>query len=209
MLRFDHMTVLAPSLEEGTEYLGALLEIELINGSIHRDMGTHNRRVRLGETCYLEVIAVDPNAPLPSIPRWFGLDRTDAVRADWSDGLRLKGWVARTKGIDLVLKSHARHLGEKKWLENDFYFAVPPGGGLPMEGALPSVIDMGDQPATATGLEDQGVRLKEFVLEHPSPAQIKALYEELGIVDGPNVSEGKRPRFYAFLETSGGEKLLQ
>lgn len=49
MLRFDHMTVIAPTLEEGIEYVSNCLEIDLINGTTHTDMGTHNRRVKLGE----------------------------------------------------------------------------------------------------------------------------------------------------------------
>lgn len=106
------MTVIAPTLEEGIEHVSACLEIELINGTTHTDMGTYNRRVKLGEDCYLEVIAINPHAPSPSGPRWFGLDQVEAVRAEWSNGSRLRGWVARTNDIDAVLMSHCQLLGE-------------------------------------------------------------------------------------------------
>jgi hypothetical protein len=40
-------------------------------------MGTHNRLLKLGEGFYLELIAIDPQAPPPGRPRWFGLDRLE------------------------------------------------------------------------------------------------------------------------------------
>jgi Glyoxalase-like domain len=208
MLQFDHMTVIAPTLDEGIAHVSACLDIDLINGTTHTDMGTHNRRVKLGADCYLEVIAINPDAPSPRGPRWFGLDEAEAVRADWSNGLRLRGWVARTNDIDKVLTSHGQLLGPKKWLDSDFHFSVPPDGRLPMGGALPSVIDLGDHPPTATILEDQGVRLREFVLEHPVPSQIISLYDDMGIINPPKVRKGERLSFSAVLETPRGLKVL-
>ena len=209
MLQFDHMTVIAPTLDEGIEHVRACLEINLINGATHSDMGTHNKRVKLGADCYLEVIAINPDAPSPNGPRWFGLDQAEVVRSDWSNGSRLKGWVARTNDIDTVLMSHGHFLGSKKWLENDFYFSVLPDGALPMGGVLPCVIDVGDQPPTATSLEDQGVRLREFVLEHPSPSKIIALYNEMGITKPPKIREGEHLSYSALLDTPSGLKVLR
>lgn len=40
----------------------------------HPQFGTHNRCLGMEDGIYLEVIAVDPEAPPPSRPRWFGLD---------------------------------------------------------------------------------------------------------------------------------------
>jgi Glyoxalase-like domain len=209
MLRFDHMTVIAPTLEEGVDHLRVCLGIDLINSNTHSDMGTHNRRVKLGPDCYLEVIAVNPLAPAPASPRWFGLDQRDAVRSDWSSGFRLKGWVARTRDIDAVLASHGALFGSKRWLDDDFYFSVPPDGGLPMGGVLPSLIEADEDSLTATTLQDQGVRLREFVLEHPTPASVKDLYEAIGITHAPTVIEGRRIGFYARFDTPSGEKILR
>lgn len=203
------MTVIAPTLEEGIEYVSACLEIELINGTSHTDMGTHNRRVKLGEDCYLEVIAVNPNAPSSSGPRWFGLDQAEAVRSEWSKGSRLRGWVARTDDIDNVLISHGHLLGSKKWLDNHFSFSVPLDGGLPMGGILPSIIDVGNSPFTAMSLGDQGVRLREFVLDHPNPSEIISLYNEIGITNPPIVRKGECLCFSAVLDTPSGLKVLK
>lgn len=208
MLRFDHMTMIAPTLEEGIAYLEERLGIGLENDATHRDMGTHNRRIRLGDDVYLEVIAVDPGAPSPTPPRWFGLDRAEDVRAAWSSGLRLRGFVARTHDMDTVLARHGLLLGEKRWLDNGYHFAVRPDGDLPMDGALPGVIDLGGKPPTATRLSDQGVRLKDFVLEHPEPSEIQALYEELGIEAAPRVVHAPQMRYRATLDTPSGERTI-
>lgn len=209
MIQFDHISIIAPSLEEGIDYVHACLDIELINGNTHIDMGTHNKRVKLGPECYLEIIAINPDAPPPPGPRWFGFDKMEAIISDWSKGVRLKGWVARTNNIDEILRTHGHLLGEKKWLDHHFYFSVLPDGALPMGGILPSIIDIGDDLPTATSLVDQGLRLIEFVLEHPDPARIIALYKEIGIISPPKVIEGPNPRFRAMIDTPGGLKILR
>lgn len=209
MLQFDHITMIAPTLEEGIQHLSACLEIDLINGATHIDMGTHNRRVRLGSDCYLEVIAVDPQATMPDHPRWFGLDRTEEVRSKWLNGARLRGWVARTSDIDRVLRTHGSLLGSKKWLDDHFHFSVPDSGDLPMDGVLPSVIDVGDSPPTAESLEDQGIRLQSFILSHPNPSDVLALYEKLEIINPPTVVKGDRIGFSATVATSNGTRVLR
>jgi len=208
MLQFDHLTIVAPSLDEGIEHLRSSLDIDALNGATHVDMGTHNRRVRLGERFYLEIIAMDPAAPPPKGPRWFGLDQAKAVRSNWSEGFRLGAWGARTYDIDKVLTAHGQLLGTKRWLENAFYFSVLSDGELPMGGALPCVIDDGDAPLTSRGLIDQHVRLREFVIEHPQPAEILSLYDALRIVEPPRVTKGQRLRLSALLDTPSGLKVL-
>ncbi|WP_350333344.1 VOC family protein [Coralliovum pocilloporae] len=203
------MTVIAPTLGEGIDYVGDCLGISLINGASHIDMGTHNRRVRLGTDCYLEVIAIDADAQSPMTPRWFGLDQVDTVRSDWAEGRRLRGWVARTRDMENLLSAHGQYLGQKRWLENDFYFAVPEDGSLPMDGVLPSVIDMGDEPPTAAGLEDQGIRLLEFVLEHPEPSRVLALYSAMDVINPPKVRQGDSPAYFAQFDTPRGIRTLR
>lgn len=210
MLQFDHMTIIAPTLTEGIEHVAACLGTDLVNGTTHVDMGTHNRRVKLGASCYLEVIAIDPSSPPPNRPRWFGLDHAEAIRSAWSNGLRLRAWVARTNDIDTVLKSYSPILGSKTWLDDHYNFSVLPNGDLPLGGVLPSIIDVGDNPPTAVGLEDQGIHLREFVLEHPDPPTIISLYKEIGIVDPPTVIEGDRIALSALISTpNGGEIILR
>lgn len=208
MLQFDHLTLTAPSLAEGIAHLTALLGIELGNAAKHKDMATHNRRVRLGADIYLEVVASAPDATPKGGPRWFGLDRVDEVRAAWDGGFRLRGWVARTDDIDAVLADHGRLLGTKRRLDDSYDFSVPVDGGLPLGGVLPSVIDLGGKGPTAERLVDQGIRLRSFVLEHPDPHEVSRLYEALGVGGAPRVARGERMRYVAEVETPAGVVVL-
>jgi hypothetical protein len=211
MLQLDHLSIIAPSLEEGVAHVRACLDIDVPFGRVHRDMGTHNHLLRLGDDGYLEVIAVDPGAPVPQHPRWFGLDDSRDVRNAWERGHRLRGWVARTDDIDAVLRTHESVLGRKTRLTSGqiiYHFAIPPGGALPLNGVAPSVIDRGGRPPSIAAMPDLGARLRSFVLEHPQPDDVTALYAKLGIANPPRVMMGHHIRYRAEIETPRGVKHL-
>jgi hypothetical protein len=63
MLSFDHLAIGAETLDEGVEAVEAALGVPLAPGGGHPAMGTHNRLLSLGPGEYLEVIAIDPDAP--------------------------------------------------------------------------------------------------------------------------------------------------
>jgi glyoxalase-like protein len=87
----DHLVVTAPSLADGADYIRRELGVEMQPGGEHPLMGTHNLLLKLGDATYLEVLAVNPDAPRPRGPRWFGLDHvTEAA---------LAAWVARVEDI--------------------------------------------------------------------------------------------------------------
>src|SRR5450830_698760 len=90
----DHITVTAPTLEAGAEFVRQALGIVPQAGGEHPRMGTHNLLLRLGDSAFLEVIAPNPVAPRPDRPRWFGLDHPAVLREP-----RLATWVARTDDL--------------------------------------------------------------------------------------------------------------
>jgi len=55
----DHITLTAPSLAAGVEYVHQTLGVMPQVGGEHPRMGTHNYFLRLGQTVYLEIIAVN------------------------------------------------------------------------------------------------------------------------------------------------------
>lgn len=172
MPALDHLTVIAPTLADGVAHVRACLGIDMPFGRQHPDMGTHNHLLKLGEDVYLEVIAIDPTAPTPAHPRWFGLDDQHAVRAAWESGQRLRGWVARTQQMDALLAQHGSLLGRKTQLSAGtappYFFAIPPGGALPLAGVAPSVIDRGTRPPPIAAMPDLGARLLRFTIGHRS-----------------------------------------
>jgi hypothetical protein len=174
-------------------------------------MGTYNHLLQLGDTVYLEIVALDPEADGPGRPRWFGLDDQKKVRSDWDEGRRLRGWVARTDAIDAIIAGHRGIFGEKVPLpavNSSFDFAIPDDGSLPLDGAAPSIIDRRGKPRSMATIADLGARLRSFTLEHPDPAAVEALYRAMSVDRPPTIDRGSKLRYHAQIETPTGLKEL-
>lgn len=211
MLQLDHITVVAPDLAEGVAHVRACLDLDVPFGQRHGYMGTHNHLLQLGGAVYLEIVALDPDAAHPGRPRWFGLDDRNDVRQAWDDGRRLRGWVSRVDGIDAVLTGRQAIFGRKVALppvESSFDFAIPDDGSLPLDGAMPSLIDRRGKPRAMTGMADLGARLRSLVLAHPEPDRIAKLYDELAIDRPPEIVTGAEVRYLARIETPTGLREL-
>ncbi len=211
ILKLDHITVIAPTLDEGVSHVLNCLGLAVQFGTHHDYMGTHNHRLNLGNKIYLEIVALDPAGIKPARPRWFGLDNQDKVKSDWSQGRRLRGWVANTRDIDSVISSHPSIFGEKIPLPTivpTFDFSIPADGSLPLDGAAPSMIDHRGDLAFLDTIPDLGARLHSIALEHPNPIAIGKMYRELEIIDPPAIKLGSKVSYSARIETPTGLKEL-
>lgn len=211
MLTLDHLTVIAPTLAEGVAHIRDCIDLDVPFGQRHVYMGSHNHLLQLGDTTYLEIVALDPDGVQPGRARWFGLDDQAQVRRDWDAGRRLRGWVARTDGIDEALKGREPIFGRKVALPTDapaFDFAIPDDGSLPWGGAAPSLIDRRGKARSMATIADLGARLRGFSLEHPEAEAIAALLRELRAERAPVVTHGSALRYRAQIETPGGLREL-
>ena len=98
MAEIDHIVIGARTLEEGAAYVAAHLGARPGPGGQHAGIGTHNLLLGLGSQVYLEVIAPDPDQPMPAHPRPFDLD-DPGVKLMLEAEPRLIGWVARTPAL--------------------------------------------------------------------------------------------------------------
>lgn len=211
MLYLDHLTVIAPDLAEGVAHVRACLDLDVPFGQRHGYMGTHNHLLQLGGSVYLEIVALDPAALSPGRPRWFDLDDAKNIRAAWDEGRRLRSWVARCDGIDAVLMGRQAIFGRKvalPFVDPVFDFAIPEDGALPLDGAAPSLIDRRGKPRAMDQMPDLGARLRGFTLEHPEPAAIAALYDDLAIDRPPAIMPGPALRYRARIDTPAGMREL-
>ena len=68
----DHLVIAADSLEQGSAWCERTLGAKPVAGGRHALMGTHNLLLQLSSTAfervYLEIIAIDPDAPAPGRP---------------------------------------------------------------------------------------------------------------------------------------------
>jgi hypothetical protein len=207
LLKLDHLTVIAPTLAEGISHVQNCLDLDVPFGTRHDYMGTHNHRLQLGNSVYLEIVALDPEGTEPVRSRWFGLDNQEKVRSDWNEGRRLRGWVANTQAMDFVLSTHGAILGDKVPLPTmnpTFDFTIPNDGSLPLDGAAPSIIDHRGDPTAMASIPDLGARLRSLTLEHPNPTAIETLYRELSIEHPPVIIQAPKVRFRAVIETPTG-----
>lgn len=211
MLKLDHLTVIAPTLAEGVAHVRACLDLDVPFGQRHLYMGTHNHLLQLGDMTYLEIVALDPEGESPGRRRWFGLDDQAKVRADWEGGRRLRAWVARTDAIGDVVAGRETIFGETVPLpqvDSTFDFAIPVDGSLPLDGAVPSLIDRRGKPRSMATIADLGARLISFSLEHPDPDAISVLYQEFDIDRPPPITHGPRLRYRARIGTHAGVREL-
>ena len=211
MLKLDHITVIAPTLADGVLHVRDCLGLDVPFGTRHDYMGTHNHRVQLGNSVYLEIVALDPDGIAPPRPRWFGLDNQETIRADWNEGRRFRGWVASTVDIDGENANHRGAFGDKVSLpfsDPEFDFSIPPDGTLPMDGAYPSLIDHRDNPTSMAEIPDLGARLVSTTLERPDPRALRPVYRELAIDSPPMIVLGRKLRYRAKIETAAGLKEL-
>lgn len=190
---FDHLVIGARDLDQGAAWSRETLHREAPVGGRHPSMGTINRLARLsqgrpGESGYLEIIAIDPEAPRPARPRWYGLDDPQ-VQARLAERPRPIAWVMATPDLEASAREAAQagwDVGEILQASRDdltWRIAVP-RDGMPVLGVLPALIEwparLHHRPPTARML-DIGLALRELRLYAEDPRTAATL---LAALDG-------------------------
>jgi hypothetical protein len=199
-MKLDHITIVARSLEEGAEHIGRALGVEMPAGGAHPAMGTHNRLMALGEDCFLELISVDPAAPPPTRPRWFGLDRFD-------DSPSLATWVLAVDDIEAELsRAHPGSGAATEITRGDlrWHISVADDGTMPLDGAFPTLIEWPQGPHPATGMTDLGCRLHSLDVTHPYAGEIEAFVRSRTGRDRLTVRRGPAKMLTAMIDTPQG-----
>lgn len=205
----DHLVVAAADLDAGAAWLEAHLGVPLAPGGKHAAMGTHNRLLKLGPRLYLELIAIDTEAPAPGRPRWFGLD--DPVLKEKIAGRpRLIHWVARCEDIAAARNACPEPLGDTLDLaRGDFRWriTVPADGHLPGNGLIPTLIQWRSPVHPADDLPERGCALMKLEGFHPEAGRIRAALAPPGLDKALAVypvETGEAPHLVAYLGTPSG-----
>jgi len=218
----DHLVVAAASLQQGVDWCQATLGVPPGAGGQHPLMGTHNRLLKLATPAfplaYLEIIAIDPAAPPPGRPRWFGLDEPE-LQARVRQAPQLVHLVARSTQLDMHrygLIAVGQQPGEPIQASRDipasatmparrlaWQILVRPDGRTGCGGALPTLIQWaGEHPAQA--MADSGVALQSLVL-HGLPLRAQDVLRLRGVAQ----HAGPGPAITATLHTPRGQVVLQ
>lgn len=205
----DHITIVSPTLAAGSELVRTLLGVVPQQGGEHPRMGTHNLLLPLGETMFLEVIAINPDAPPPERPRWFALDRVTSASKP-----SLGCWVARTEDIASSLEASTEDLGPAEPMTRgtlEWLISIPGDGSLPLGGAAPALIQWKTGIHPASRMQDKGCRLVELKLLHPEPKRLQSLLSSLQFGgSGPvlSIEEASAPALVAYIRTPAGLRIL-
>ena len=163
MRDFDHLVIAARTLDDGVAWVERQLAVPMAAGGKHPLMATHNRLLSLGPGRFLEVIAIDPEAPPPGRPRWFELD-TPALQARIARAPALVHWIERTDDIERELRDYGDRVdvlpvsrGKYRWR-----MGVRPDGAFPGNGRLPTLIQWDEGGHPADDLPPSGCALLAF-----------------------------------------------
>lgn len=199
--RVDHFTLGTGDLITGQTALAGSLGITLPVGSKHDAMSTHNCVCQAGNESFMELIAIDPDAPDPGRRRWFTLDE-EATRARIAVRPRALCWVVNTPDLDAVVAASPVDLGrvvDFRRGDRTWRLTVPDDGSLPGGGLIPAFIEWSPGPHPSTGQQDPGVRLQSIRLTHPEPVGLHRILAALGVDHLASVTEG--PQALAFAVT--------
>ena len=122
MHKLDHIVFGSSTLEEGTEFVENILQAKLSDIGYHKDMGTHNRVIRISERVYLEVIAIDPKISNLNKRKWFNLDNS-SLQSKLKKSPQIIGYVIENNDVS-ILKYYDPFF-EAFHANNRWQFAMP------------------------------------------------------------------------------------
>lgn len=222
--QLDHVVVAAATLAQGVAWCEATLGVSPGPGGSHVLMSTHNRLLHIAGPgfpgVYLEIIAIDPDAPPPGRARWFALDDA-ALQARLQHSPRLIHVVARTTTLalqqqqlrdaghdlgEIIAASRAAPQGLLSW-----QIAVPADGRLAHCGVLPTLIQWQGQHPTEH-MPTPVVTLTSLLLQGlPETAQAGLALTGVGILrPGTSpIGSPSTPALQATFSTPRGEVVLR
>jgi hypothetical protein len=213
----DHLVVAAATLDEGARWARSTLGVEASPGGRHAAMGTHNLLLKLSSAafprCYLEIIAVDPEAPAPQRLRWFGLDDAALQARLKAEGPRLLHVVARSPMLETHrwgLANKGLNPGEVMALHRDtphgplhWQICVRSDGRLLADGVVPTLMQW-DSAHPTQRMAEHGLALTSLRLDG-----LPAVARDLLRLREVQVDSEAPPRITAVVQTAAGPVTLQ
>lgn len=180
MASFDHIILGCEDLETGITELTERLGAPPSGRGKHAMMSTWNALWNMGEA-YLELVAIDPAAPDPGRPRWFGLD-DPAMQARLAERVGLITWAVAGP-LEPILAAAPAGLGPAEAFARDdltWRVAVPVAGAPLLDGAFPLTLHWTGGLHPAKRLPDAGIRCLRFDVRHKEAAAITRAIGEVG-----------------------------
>lgn len=212
--RIDHLVIGAGTLELGVTYAKECLGVDIPYGGVHLKMGTHNHLMQLGDSVFLEIIALHHEIDPPAAPRWYGLD-DPFVRSTIEKEPAVLTWVVNTRDLNGLMAQANFCLGQLELIcrgNLNWFFGLPEDGRLFAGGMLPYAIEWQTDIHPAARMADLGCRLQALELFHPHPGWLRASLDSIGagnLVTIRGLPKKQSPYISAQISTPGGVKTLE
>ncbi|MEL6635198.1 MAG: VOC family protein [Bacteroidota bacterium] len=204
--RLDHLAYVVPDLPTAIQAIEDALGVSPQPGGRHPRRGTYNALLRIGERCYLELLAVDPATEVAP-PRWMGVDAVDRARLTrWalrSDQLAVDAQRLATlqPALGQIQAGHRRMADGQ---ELHWQLTIP--RSHPAVELLPFFIDWQQSPHPSTSLPP-ACQLERLDFFHPQSTHISKQWHQLGL--STPVAAAERVRIRATLRSSRGSLVLE
>ena len=211
MISLDHFVIGAVNLPAGVDYVNRLLGVTMPYGGEHEKMGTHNHLMKLGDALFLEVIAVNPDAPELNRKRWYGLDNPEVIkRITREPGLLT--WVINTADIHSLLACNAYNFGMPALISRDhlsWYFGLPDDGDVFESGTLPYIMQWNSSDHPAVNMAHLNCKFRSLDLYHPNRDWLAHILKKIDALDLVTVHETDRhPYSVLTIDSPAGLKQL-
>lgn len=196
----DHLVLGCNQLNRGIEFLEKHTGVRAAFGGVHPGRGTCNALLSLGERCYLEVMAPDPEQ---SVLTWF-------PRLPHLHEPRLVGWMVHPADLS-GLAFRMRGSGTAHDGPHPGSRLRPDGRRLSWQkldltddrnGILPSFIAWDDDSPHPAEDAPGGCRLLQLKVQAPDPEELARLYDSLGVEIKIEPASG--PRLHACVAGPAG-----
>ncbi len=191
MHKLDHIVLGAVTLEEGTEYVEHILQAKLSNIGYHKNMGTHNRVIRISDEVYLEVIAIDPKIKNIKNKKWFNLDNLN-LQSKLKKLPQIIGYVIENK--DISISKYYDPFFEASRANFRWQFAMPTSKNNILDsqiietGVIPSLISWKSEKPIHQMKKNQ-FELISFEIEIPkNKQQFNTFLKDFGVIEYVSVS---------------------
>jgi hypothetical protein len=201
----DHLVVSCYFIEDGLNYVYEKLGVKPVLGGTHLKMGTHNQLLKLGESVYLEVIAINHDAIDPTRPRWFGMDKLKPGTKP-----KLVTWVVKTNNIQYASEKSKLQHGKIESMQRGNYnwqITIPTNGEMPMEGIAPTIIQWEGPLHPIHTLPDTNLSLERIEGFHFKANEINNSLAEIGFKGefiAKTINQFETPYLTAFIKSPGG-----
>ena len=180
--KIDHIVYAVSNLEEAMQQFEQLTGIAPIFGGYHTTQGTKNALVNLGNSCYLELLAVDKDNTAITPPRWMGIDLiTTSQVTRWS--LKTTNSNKDSKIVKEYDASMGKIQGGQRKMTNGellVWDMVMPLATPAIE-LIPFMTDWQQSTTHPTLQLPQQGALVDLQLIHPMPSRLQPILDKLEV----------------------------